>query len=182
MVLSWTTGFRGTVWRGFGAYDENASNTLTGNRIEWNRQGGILIRGGSHYNITGNYIDRSGRNGIALLPRGEHPCSIMILTGNVIYRSGKPEWGRESDHDSAHARFENVRGLVFASNSMNAGRDDGGKGEWSPDYSIVLCRLADSIIKDNAMHDGSLRELLVDCGEHAANVVVKDNVGTLKIA
>lgn len=172
--------FSGNRMAGFGAYDENASNTLTGNRIEWNRQGGILIHGGSHYNITGNYIDRSGRSGIALLPRGEHPCSIMTLTGNVIYRSGKPEWGKDSDYDSSHARFENVRGLVFTGNAMNAGRDDGGKGEWSPDYSIVVRRLANSIIKDNVMHEGSLKELLVDCGEHDANVVVKDNLGTLK--
>jgi hypothetical protein len=173
--------FSGNGMAGFGAYDESASNTLTANRIEWNRLGGILIHGGSTYNITGNYIDRSGRSGIALLPRGGSPCGVITATGNVIYRSGKSEWGRESDYDSAHARFENVRGLVFIGNAMTAGRDDGNKGAWSPDYSIVVRRLASSIIKDNVMHEGSLKELLVDLGEHdGETVVIKDNVGTLQ--
>ena len=172
--------FSGNGMAGFGAYDESASNTLTANRIEWNRQGGILIHGGSTYNITGNYIDRSGRSGIALLPRGESHSAVIAVTGNVIYRSGKPEWGKESDDDSSHARFENVRGLVFIGNTMTAGRDDGNRGQWSPDYSIVVRRLASSVIKDNVMHMGSLKELLVDRGEHDANVVIKDNVGTLQ--
>jgi len=174
---NWLSGNR---MAGFGAYDESASNTLTANRIEWNRQGGILIRGGSTYNITGNYIDRSGRNGIAILPRDGGHSAVITATGNVIYRSGKPDWGKEGDYDSAHARFENVRGLVFTGNAMTAGRDDNNRGEWSPDYSIVVRRLASSIIKDNVTHRGSLKKLLVDLGEHdAETVVIKDNVGTL---
>lgn len=172
--------FSGNGMAGFGAYDENASNTLTGNRIEWNRQGGIVIQGGSHYNITGNYIDRSGRCGIALLPRDKNGCHTLAATGNVLYRSGKPEWGKGDDYDSAHARFENCRGLVFSGNAMNAGRDDGNKGEWSPDYSIVLRGLETTVINGNVMHDGSLKDLVVDRGEHGPNVVVKDNVGSLK--
>ena len=97
--------FSGNGMAGFGAYDENSSNTLTGNRVEWNRQGGIVILGGSHYNITGNYIDRSGRCGIALLPRGNVGCRVVSATGNIVYRSGRPEWGRGDEHDSAHVRF-----------------------------------------------------------------------------
>jgi hypothetical protein len=172
--------FSGNGMAGYGTYGENASNTLTANRIEWNRQGGILIRGGSTYNITGNYIDRSGRNGIAILPRGEAHSAVITATGNVIYRSGKPDWGKESDEDSAHARFENVRGLVFTGNAMTAGRDDGNRGEWSPNYAIVIRQLTASIIKDNTMHRGSLKELLVDRGEHGENVILKDNVGSLQ--
>lgn len=171
--------FSGNGMAGFGAYDENASNTLTGNRIEWNRQGGIVIHGGSHHNMTGNYIDRSGGNGIALLPRGGHPCSVIAVTGNVIYRSGKPEWGKNGIHDSAHARLDTVQGLVFTGNTLNAGGDDGGKGEWSPDYAIVVRRLENSMVKDNVMHNGALKELVVDCGEHGVNAIVRDNIGTL---
>ncbi len=170
----------GNMMAGYGAYDENASVTMTGNRIEWNRQGGCVIHGGSHYNITGNYVDRSGRNGIAVMPRGEGHSQTMAITGNVIYRSGKPEWGKQNDHDSAHVRFEKVRGLVFSANSLHVGRDDGGKGEWSPDHAIVIRELENCIIKDNVMHDGSLKGLLIDGGGHGANVIVKDNVGSLK--
>jgi hypothetical protein len=84
--------FSGNGKAGYASYDENASNTITGNRIEWNREGGIIIYGGSHYNITGNYIDRSGRCGIALLPGpNQRSCETITATGNVIYRSGKPD-------------------------------------------------------------------------------------------
>jgi parallel beta-helix repeat protein len=165
---------------GYGAYDQSASNTLTGNRIEWNRQGGIVIRNGSTYNITGNYIDRAGRCGIALLPDKEKYCHTLTLTGNVIYRSGKPDWGKGDEFDSAHVRFEGVRGMVFSGNAMTAGPDDGLKGQWSPDYGIVLRGLENSIIKDNVMHQGAMKELVVDRGGHGPNVVVKDNVGSLK--
>lgn len=172
--------FSGNGMAGYGSYEENASNTLTGNRIEWNKQGGIVIFGGNHYNITGNYVDRSGRCGIMLQPCGEKPCEIFAITGNVIFRSGKPDWDKESEFDSSHVRFEHVKGLVFSGNSMNAGRDDGGLGQFSPNYSIVIRSLENSVIKDNVMHHGSLKELIVDHGEHGPNVIVKDNVGSLR--
>ena len=165
---------------GFGAYDENASNTLTGNRIEWNREGGIIISGGSHYNITGNYIDRSGRCGIALLPRGGRGCHTLAVTGNVIYRSGKPEWGYGDEFDNAHVRFEGALGLSFIGNAMNAGRDDNNRGGWSPDYAMVLSKLEDSIIKDNVMYQAAFKELVVDRGGHNQNVIIKDNMGSLR--
>jgi len=172
--------FSGNAEAGFGAYDENASNTLTGNRIEWNRRCGIAIHGGGHYNITGNYIDRSGRCGIALRTRGEAPCRVIAATGNVIYRSGKPAWGTDDDHDSAHVRLEGCRGVTFCANAMHAGRDDGARGEWSPEYAMVLRGLGESIVKDNVMHEGALKDLVVDLGGHGDGVVVKDNVGSLK--
>jgi|WetSurMetagenome_2_1015567.scaffolds.fasta_scaffold00403_5 hypothetical protein len=173
--------FSGNGKAGYASYDENASNTLTGNRIEWNREGGIVIYGGSHYNISGNYIDRSGRCGIALLPgEKQQSCQTLAITGNVIYRSGKPEWGKEDEYDSSHVRFESVKGLVFTGNALNSGRDDGGNGTYSPDYGIVLKGLESSVIKDNVQHNGALKQLVVDRGEHGEGVIIKDNVGSLR--
>jgi hypothetical protein len=173
--------FSGNRKAGYASYDENASNTLTGNRIEWNREGGIVIYGGSHYNITGNYIDRSGRCGIALLPgENKRNCETLTITGNVIYRSGKPEWGRSDEYDSAHVRFESVKGLVFTSNSLNSGRDDGGKGSYSPDYGIIIKGLESSVIKDNVQHLGALKQLVVDLGEHGEGLIINDNVGSIR--
>ncbi|HNR40664.1 MAG TPA: glycosyl hydrolase family 28-related protein [Bacteroidales bacterium] len=173
--------FSGNGKAGYGSYDENASNTMTGNRIEWNREGGIVIFGGSHYNITGNYIDRSGRYGLALLPGpGGRNCEVITATGNVIYRSGKPEWGRQDDYDSSHVRLESVKGLVFTGNALHSGRDDGGKGSFSPDYGIVLKNLESSIVKDNVLHNGALRELMADLGGHGEGVIIRDNVGSLR--
>jgi hypothetical protein len=173
--------FSGNGKAGYGSYDENASNTITGNRIEWNREGGIVIYGGSHYNITGNYIDRSGRCGIALLA-GENnkPCQVLTITGNVIYRSGKPEWGQNDQYDSAHVRLESSKGLVFTGNSLNSGRDDGGQGSYSPDYGMVLKGLESSVVKDNVQHNGAMKEMIVDLGGHLEGVIIKDNVGSLR--
>ncbi len=173
--------FSGNGKAGYASYDENASNTITGNRIEWNREGGIIIYGGSHYNITGNYIDRSGRCGIALLPGpNQRSCETITATGNVIYRSGKPEWGKNDDYDSSHVRLESVKGLVFTGNALNSGRDDGGKGIYSPDFGIVMKKLESCVIKDNVQHNGAIKELMVDLGDHGEGVIIKDNVGSIR--
>ena len=62
---------------------------------------------------------------------------------------------------------------------MNAGKDDRGSGQFSPQYGIVYSGLSNSIIKDNVMHFGCLKELLVSPGGSGAGVVVRDNVGSV---
>ena len=167
--------FSGNQGAGYAAFGPNASITMTGNRIEWNRGGGIRVLGGSHYNVTGNYIDRSGGPGIAFLPREASPSLCLTITGNVIYRSGKPEW-TTAELDSCHVRLEGCHGLVFAGNSMCVGQDDGG-GKNSPQLGIVLRALKNCVIKDNALHIGAIKALVHDLGEHGDGVVIKDNVG-----
>jgi len=173
---NWLSGNRSA---GYGAYDENSSVTMTGNRIEWNATAGIEIDGGSHYNITGNYIDRSGGPGIKLLARGQTTCKVISITGNVIYRSGAPNWGKPEGPDDSHLRFDGVEGLVCTGNAMNVGRNDGGKGEWSPRYGIICRKLADSIVRDNVLWSGALEVLVQDLGEHGDGVVIRENVGRL---
>lgn len=174
---NWLSGNRGA---GYCAIEENASVTMTGNRIEWNALGGIVIYSGNHYNLTGNYIDRSGGAAISLLPREGHWSNIFSITGNVIYRSGAPNWRSLEKYESTHLRFQKVQGLVCSGNAMNIGRDDGARGAWSPDYAIVYGELKDSIIKDNVMHNGALKELMVDLGSHQGQVIVKDNIGSIQ--
>lgn len=171
--------FSGNGGPGYGAFDENASVTMTGNRIEWNAGGGIVLHGGNHYNITGNYIDRSGGAGIALLPRKRKPCEVISITGNVIFRSGAPNWREIGENENAHLRFEHVHGLTCTANTMRVGQNDGMTGEWSPKYGIVYRSLSQSVVKDNVLPRGALEELLHDLGEHGENVIVKDNVGDL---
>lgn len=171
--------FSGNGDAGYGAYEENSSVTMTGNRIEWNRAGGIVVRSGNHYNICNNYIDRSGGTGISLLPKDDRWGQVFSITGNLIYRSGKPDWGPLGEHESAHVRFEGLRGLTFAANTMNVGRDDGGEGEWSPQYGIVYAGLQNTVIHGNVLQNGALTELLVDLGGHGEGVVVRDNPGCL---
>jgi hypothetical protein len=101
----------------------------------------------------------------------------FTVTGNVIYRSGKPDRTHEA-LDSCHARLEGCHGLVFSGNSMCVGQDDGG-GINSPEYGLVLRGLKNSIVKDNALHIGALTELIHDLGEHEDGVIIADNVGNL---
>jgi len=182
IIDNWLSGNRRA---GYGACEENSSITMTGNRVEWNHLGGIVVAGGSHYNITGCYIDRSGGPGISLTPRGDddgRPCRHFAVTGNVIYRSGKPDWpesGAHSESGSSHARLIGCEGIAFTGNSMVAGRDDGARGEWSPDACVICGGLTNSVIKDNVMHGGALKELVVDLGGHGEGVVVRDNVGSV---
>jgi hypothetical protein len=173
---NWLSGNRGA---GFGAYEENAAITMTANRIEWNARGGIIVNNGNHYNICNNYLDRSGGPAIAVLPEGDWWGQVFSITGNLINRSGKPDWRPLGQYESAHVVFRGARGLVFSGNTLNAGRDDGGKGDWSPSYGIVYGGLRDSVIQGNVMHNGALEQLMVDLGGHGESVVVRDNPGSI---
>ena len=168
--------FSGNKQAGFGAREENASVTLTGNRIEWNGRENILIAGGDGYQITGNFLDRAGTCAIALRNSSES-CSQMTITGNYFKRSGKladPE-----SHDSSQLIIEGARGLTCIGNNLQAGRDDDRRGTWSPSYGVVYKALHDCVISNNVLHEAALRELIVDLGGHGEGAVVKDNPGRL---
>lgn len=172
---NWLSGNGGA---GYCAEKPNASMTMTGNRIEWNQGGGIKLVGACHYNITGNYIDRSGGPAIRTSGRdATSPSFTVSICGNVIYRSGKPEWTPDRNL-SAHLVFEETHGLTCVGNTMCVGTDDGG-GLLSPEYGIVIRALKNSVIKDNTLHIGCLTELIRDLGGHGEGVVVKDNPGSL---
>jgi len=166
--------FSGNGGAGFGGRD-CAAITLTGNRIEWNADAGILVTAGSHFNVTGNYLDRSGKAGIHL--SSVRPCRQMAITGNLINRSGKV--ADLDTPDSSQIRIEGAQGITVIGNTMNVGRDDGGRGKYSPSYGIVYKGLENCVIKDNVLHEGCLHELFADQGGHGAGVIVKDNPGSI---
>ena len=157
---------------GFATREENASCTFTGNRIEWNGEEGILIRGGDGYNLTGNFLDRSGTCAIALIDAVQ-----VTITGNFLKRSGKN--AKPGTYDSAQMRLERTRGITCCGNNLQVGRDDGGKGVWSPSYGIVVKELQNCVIANNVLHDGALKQLVVDLGGHGEGVALKDNPGCL---
>ena len=170
LLDNWLSGNRGA---GFAARDENSSCTLTGNRIEWNREG-VLILGGNGYNITGNFFDRAGASGLAVV-RGAQ----MAVTGNFFRRSGKG--AAHGSHDSSQIRLEQARGITCCGNNLQVGRDDEGKGEWSPSYGIIYKELQNCVITNNVLHEGALEQLMLDLGGHAEGAVVKDNPGSLAV-
>ena len=157
---------------GFGVTGVNASNTITANRIEWNRLGGMRIHQGRHYCINANYFDRSGTAGL-LMTDSEN----ITFTGNQFWRSGRPEWDRPDEPWSAHAVLRNCRGVTFSSNNMNAGRDDAKKGSYSPRTGLVLENLTDCAVVGNTGHRAYLETFIDDRGGHV-NTVIRDNVGS----
>jgi len=175
---NWFSGNRGA---GFAARHENASMTFTANRIEWNEGGNFLIHGGDGYQITGNFFDRAGLCGIALRKNehGRGPTQVTI-TGNYIKRSGKS--ANPDTYDSSQIWIEGATGVTCVGNNIWSGRDDGGEGVWSPSYGIVYQDLENCVIRDNVLHDGALKQLMVDLGGHGEGVIVGDNPGRIFVA
>ena len=169
--------FSGNGRAGFAAREENASVTFTANRVEWNHEENFVIAGGDGYQITGNFFDRAGTVGIALR-KSTRSCVQVALTGNFIKRSGKMAKGET--HESAQVVMEGGAGITFTGNVLQAGRDDGNTGVWSPANGIVYGGLKDCVIANNTLFEGALRELMVDLGGHGEGVVVKDNPGRVK--
>ena len=168
--------FSGNGHAGFAARQENASITFTSNRIEWNHEENMLVTGGDGYQITGNFFDRAGTCGLALR-RNHAPCTQMTITGNFFKRSGKladPE-----SHESSQIFLDGSRGVTCVGNNLQAGRDDGGIGKFSPSYGILYKGLQNCVITNNVLHDGALRLLLLDLGEHGEGVAVRDNPGRI---
>lgn len=169
--------FSGNKRAGFAAREENAAVTFTANRIEWNEEENVLIVGGNSYNITGNYFDRAGTFGLALRKHGQQACAQFSITGNYFSRSGK--LASLESHDSGQILLDGAEGVTCIGNSMRAGRDDGGQGVFTPSYGIVYQGLTNCVIRDNVLHDGALRQLLLDMGSHGDGLVVGDNPGRL---
>jgi hypothetical protein len=170
--------FSGNQGAGFAARHENASMTFTANRIEWNGAENFVIAGGDGYQITGNFFDRAGTCGIALRRgnNGRGPTQVTI-TGNFIKRSGK--LADAESHDSAQIFIEGATGVTCTGNTIWYGRDDGGEGKWTPSYGIIYQGLENCVIRNNVLHDGALRQLLVDLGGHGEGVSVGENPGRL---
>ena len=168
--------FSGNQRAGFAARHENASITFTANRIEWNGEENMVITGGDGYQITGNFFDRAGTCGIALR-KGSRPCVQVSITGNFIKRSGK--FADAESHDSCQILLEGSEGVTCVGNTIQSGRDDGNAGKWSPSYGIVYQGLQNCVVRDNVLHDGALRQLMLDLGGNREGSVVSDNPGRL---
>jgi hypothetical protein len=169
--------FSGNGRAGFAAREENASVTFTANRVEWNHEENFLIAGADGYQITGNFFDRAGTVGIALR-KNIRSCLQIAITGNFIKRSGK--FAKPDTHDSAQILMEGGEGITFTGNVLQTGRDDGEAGVWSPTFGIIYGGLHNCVIANNTLHEGAMKQLIVDLGGHGEGAVVKDNPGVVK--
>ncbi len=168
--------FSGNERAGFAARRDNASLTFTANRVEWNGEENMLVMGGDGYQITGNFFDRAGTCGLALR-KGKIPCTQFTVTGNYFKRSGK--LAKADSYESSQVYMDSCQGVTCTGNCIWSGRDDGDAGVYTPSFGIVYKGLRNCVIRDNVLHDGALKKLLVDLGGQQDGVVVGDNPGQL---
>ena len=156
---------------------------FTNNRIEWNQKAGVSLKHGKFSNIVANQFDRAGGPQLMLYGSEDAYCRNVTVTGNCFNRSGSGEfydWLQADGYMNSHIYAEDCVNLVITSNVFQTGRDGKdkeGKRHFGPDYSIVMKHLRASIIKDNTMQSGCIKQNIVDLGEHEEEVIVKDNVG-----
>jgi hypothetical protein len=170
--------FSGNARAGFAARYENASVTFTGNRIEWNAQENVLITGADGYQINGNFFDRAGTVNLALR-KSYGGCTQFAITGNFFKRAGK--WADPASQDSAQIWIDGATGITLTGNNLQAGRDDGNTGIYSPAYGIVIRGLENCAIGNNVLHNGALRQLILDLGDHGEGWMMLNNPGRLLV-
>lgn len=172
--------------KGWGIYacdgPHNAAVTATGNRVEWNHAGGFAMRNAVHWNITGNYFDRSGGPSLAILegnnPDNPHNYNLTV-TGNIFNRSGADFGLGLEDKYLCHMLVEDTYNLTCVGNTMRIGLDDFGTGNVSPKYGYVLDRVASSEIRSTVGDRGCTDAPVWDKGGHGKGFILEtDNITT----
>lgn len=157
---------------GFGCEKVGATVMFTANRVEWNHGYGLLLGNGDDWNVTGNSFDRNWGAGLCMLG-----TRASTVTGNVFRRCGKDSARLAEGERSCQVRLDGCRGLAMTGNACCAGRDDRGRGEYTPAYGFILKNLDYSVVSGNTLHSGYLKEKILDLGGHGKEFVLKDNVG-----
>lgn len=169
--------FSGNGSHGFGCESVGSTVMFTANRVEWNKGYGLLLVAGDAWNVTGNCFDRNGGAGLCALK-----MRTATITGNVFRRCGKDSSLLPESDRSCQVRLEECRGLSVVSNVCAAGRDDGGKGEYTPQFGFLVRKLSHSVIASNSLFEGYLKEMTADLGEHGPEYLFANNVGSSRNA
>jgi hypothetical protein len=164
--------FSGNGSHGFACNSVGATVMFTANRVEWNQGYGLYLYAGDAWNVTGNCFDRNWGAGLCALKM--HTATI---TGNVFRRCGKDSSRLPEGERSCQVRLEECSGVTFVSNVCAGGRDDGGKGEYTPQFGFLVRKLSHSVISSNTLFKGYLKEITTDLGEHGPEYVFANNVG-----
>ncbi len=164
--------FSGNGSHGFNCELVGATVMFTANRVEWNRGYGLRLFSGDAWNVTGNCFDRNWGAGLCALK-----MRTTTVTGNVFRRCGKDSSQLPEGERSCQVRLEECSGLSVVSNVCAAGRDDGGRGTYTPQFGFLLRKLSHSVISSNALFQGYLKDMAADLGEHGPEYVFTNNVG-----
>ncbi len=165
--------FSGNGSHGFACESVGATVMFTANRVEWNQGYGLLLTSGDAWNVTGNCFDRNWGAGVCALK-----MRTTSITGNVFRRCGKDSRRLPEAERSCHVRLEECSGLTFVSNVCAAGRDDGGRGDYTPHHGFLVRKLSHCVISANTLFRGYLKDMTADLGEHGPEYVFANNVGS----
>lgn len=160
---------------GFGTETAGSTVMFTANRVEWNREYGLYLTGGDAWNVTGNSFDRNC--GAAVFA---NKVSNSTFIGNVFRRNGKDAKGLlEGTEESCQMLIQSSRGISVTGNTGAVGRDDGGKGEYTPNYAFWLKDNSCSIITANAFSRGYRKDMIMDKGGNKEDLLISNNVGSV---
>jgi hypothetical protein len=164
--------FSGNGSHGFACESVGATVMFTANRVEWNQGYGLYLFAGDAWNVTGNCFGRNWGAGLCAMK-----MRTTAITGNVFRRCGKDSRLLPEGERSCQVRLEECSGLTFVSNVCAAGRDDGGKGDYTPHFGFVVRKLSHSVISANTLFKGYMKEMTADLGEHGPEYMFANNAG-----
>jgi hypothetical protein len=165
--------FSGNGSHGFGCESVGATIMFTANRVEWNKGYGLYLLGGDAWNVTGNCFDRNWGAGLCALK-----MRTTAIAGNVFRRCGKDSTLLPEGERSCQVRLEECSGITFVSNVCAAGRDDGAKGNYTPQFGLLVRKLSHCVISSNTLFKGYMKEMTADLGEHGQEYLFVNNVGS----
>ncbi len=157
---------------GFNCEGVGSTIMFTANRVEWNKGYGLFLNNGDAWNVTGNCFDRNFGAGLCAMK-----MRATSITGNVFRRCGKDSNQLAEGEKSCQVRLDGCSGLTFVSNVCEAGRDDGAKGKYTPQFGFIVHKLSYSVISSNTLFHGYMEGMAVDQGEHGPEYVFANNVG-----
>lgn len=141
-----------------------ASVMVTANRVEWNRQGGIILHGSNSMQITGCSIDHNFGPGIMITRSTANTISGCMVRSNGVDRK---------DETCSQIVIRDCKGTSVTGNTLWGWFD---RKEYSfdypyPFYGIVAENLEGCVISQNAMYHSSSKEGVLDHGGHIGTFI-----------
>ena len=141
-----------------------ASVMVTANRIEWNREGGVLLDGSNSMQITGCSIDHNFGPGIKLTN-----SIANTITGNMIRSNGAEKKG----DFCSQVWIERCKGTSVTGNTLWGwyNRKEGKFDYPYPFYGIIAKDLVGCVISQNAMFHSSSKEGISNRGGNENSII-----------
>ena len=160
---------------GFASESAGSTVMFTANRVEWNHEYGLYLSGGDTWNVTGNCFDRNWGAAVSA-----NKISNSTFTGNIFRRNGRDASKiLEGLDESCQMLIQSCRGISVTGNTGAVGRDDGARGEYTPNYVFRMENNACSVITANAFSRGYLKDMILDKGGNRTDLLVNNNVGSV---